>query len=167
MADVVRSTICTFDADKLQNEATKDKLRLASENWDAPICRDHRRCNSSNPSLPTALRAAASCTTSQAPSSSSTKRKCCRSICCCPSFKPSKNWRKTIIALSSCAPPPSQPCKPKTASIAALKTCAKSPQTDRTFRQTAPHHRATHRHTNRHRLVCQTWRTPANARYRQ
>ena len=27
----------TFDDDKLQNEATKDKLRLASENWDAPI----------------------------------------------------------------------------------------------------------------------------------
>ena len=28
---------CTFDDGKLQNEATKDKLRLASENWDAPI----------------------------------------------------------------------------------------------------------------------------------
>ena len=27
----------TFDDGKLQNEATKDKLRLASENWDAPI----------------------------------------------------------------------------------------------------------------------------------
>ena len=27
----------TFDDDKLQDEATKDKLRLASENWDAPI----------------------------------------------------------------------------------------------------------------------------------
>ena len=27
----------TFDDAKLQNEATKDKLRLASENWDAPI----------------------------------------------------------------------------------------------------------------------------------
>ena len=27
----------TFDDSKLQNEATKDKLRLASENWDAPI----------------------------------------------------------------------------------------------------------------------------------
>ena len=27
----------TFDDDKLQNEVTKDKLRLASENWDAPI----------------------------------------------------------------------------------------------------------------------------------
>ena len=27
----------TFDDEKLQDEATKDKLRLASENWDAPI----------------------------------------------------------------------------------------------------------------------------------
>ena len=27
----------TFDDGKLQNEATKDKLRLASENWDAPV----------------------------------------------------------------------------------------------------------------------------------
>ena len=27
----------TFNDDKLQNEATKDKLRLASENWDVPI----------------------------------------------------------------------------------------------------------------------------------
>lgn len=27
----------TFDDGKLQNDATKDKLRLASENWDAPI----------------------------------------------------------------------------------------------------------------------------------
>lgn len=27
----------TFDDGKLQNESTKDKLRLASENWDAPI----------------------------------------------------------------------------------------------------------------------------------
>ena len=27
----------TFDDGKMQNEATKDKLRLASENWDAPI----------------------------------------------------------------------------------------------------------------------------------
>lgn len=27
----------TFDDDKLQDEATKDKLRLASENWDVPI----------------------------------------------------------------------------------------------------------------------------------
>ena len=27
----------TFDDGKLQGEATKDKLRLASENWDAPI----------------------------------------------------------------------------------------------------------------------------------
>ena len=27
----------TFDDGKLQNEATKDKLRLSSENWDAPI----------------------------------------------------------------------------------------------------------------------------------
>ena len=27
----------TFDDGKLKNEATKDKLRLASENWDAPI----------------------------------------------------------------------------------------------------------------------------------
>ncbi len=27
----------TFDDGKLQNEVTKDKLRLASENWDAPI----------------------------------------------------------------------------------------------------------------------------------
>ena len=79
-----------------------------------------------------APRAAASCTTSQAPSSSLMKRKCCRSICCCRSCKPSKNWRKTIIALSSCAPPPSLPCKLKTASIAALKTCAKS-------RQNRPH----------------------------
>lgn len=26
-----------FDDGKLQGEATKDKLRLASENWDAPI----------------------------------------------------------------------------------------------------------------------------------
>lgn len=76
----------TFDDSKLQDIDTKDKLRRASENWDAPVV------VSTTVQFFESLFADRSSrcrklTISQAPSSSSTKRKCCRPRSCCPSCR--------------------------------------------------------------------------------